>query len=316
MYSLAASSAPSVVTQMTGSGLIGIREGLEAGIVVMVLVAFAAKAGRRDALKWIALGAGGGLALMIGTFLVIHFGTSTISGVAAELIAGLASLVAVLIVTGMVLWMRQASAHMSGDLKSGMSAALTAGGGAVAGLAFLAVGREGFETALLMVGYAESVAGGVWPLVGLLLGVVVAAALSYLLFKGAIHIDFNRFFFYTGLFLIVVAAGILAYGLRALQVADWIPGLGSTAFDITSWYDPGSWYAAILQGVFNFRADPTWVQVIAWLAYVVVVGGLFIALGRPAPKKAVATAKTPAAADRTADAALTDATSDSGRQEP
>jgi len=289
MITLADSTGPSVATQMFGSGLIGVREGLEAGIVVMILVAFAVKSGRRDALKWIWLGVAGALALMIGTFLIIQFGTSTMSSLAAELIAGLASLVAVVIVTFMVLWMRKASASISGELKSGLENAMGAGGAAVTGLAFLAVGREGFETALLMVGYAESGDSGPWPLIGLLLGVLVAVGLTFLLYRGAIRIDFNRFFFYTGLFLIVVAAGIASYGVHALQVYGWLPGLHNTAFDITSVYDQSSWYGEVLQGIFNFRPEPSWLQVIVWVGYIVIVGTAFVLRGRtPAPAKTAA----------------------------
>lgn len=144
-------AGPSVPAQLFGSGLIGLREGLETGIVVMVLIAFLVKADRRDALKWVWAGVATAVAMVVIIFLVIHFGTSTVSTLGAELIAGVASLVAVVIVTSMLLWMSKASAHISADLKSGMSTALTRGRFAVYGLAFLAVGREGFETALLMV---------------------------------------------------------------------------------------------------------------------------------------------------------------------
>lgn len=276
---------------MFGSGLIGVREGLESGIVVMILIAFAVKSDRRDSLKWIWAGVGAALALMIGTFLIIQLGTSTMKSLTAELIAGLASLLAVVIVTFMVLWMRKASASISGELKSGLTTAMAAGPAAVAGLAFLAVGREGFETALLMVGYAESSSNGPWPLLGLLLGILVAVVLTYLLYRGAVRIDFARFFFYTGLFLIVVAAGIASYGVHALQVYGWLPGLHNIAFDITSWYDQSAWYGEVLQGIFNFRPEPSWLQVIVWIAYVVIVGTLFVLRGRTStPKPAAAQA--------------------------
>ncbi len=288
MTLLLAEGAPSIATQMFGSGLIGVREGLEAGIVVMVLIAFATKADRRDSLKWIWGGVAAALTMTVGTFLIIQFGTSTISSLTAELIAGLASLVAVAIVTSMLLWMRTASSHLSGDLKAGMSSALAIGGASVFGLAFLAVGREGFETALLMVGYAESVSGGLWPLLGLLLGICVAAVLTWLLFKGAISIDFGKFFTYTGLFLIVVAAGILSYGVHALQVYGWLPGHQNLAYDISSHYDASSWYGVILSGIFNFSANPTWLQVIAWLAYIVIVTPVFLLRGRTPSRKEVA----------------------------
>ncbi|WP_137725040.1 iron uptake transporter permease EfeU [Prescottella subtropica] len=282
----AGASAPSIATQLFGSGLIGVREGLETGIVVMILVAFLVKSGRRDALKWVWVGVGTAVVMVAAIFAVVHFGTSTVTGVAAELISGLASLVAVCIVTAMVLWMRTAAASISGHLRAGMDRALSVGPGAVALLAFFAVGREGVETALLLVGYAENTAGSMWPLVGLLLGIAVAAVLTVLLYIGAVRIDFARFFRWTGAFLVVVAAGILAYGVRALQIAGWLPGGSTLAFDASSVFDTSSWYGTVLQGIFNFRPDPTVLQAVVWVAYLVIVMPLFL---RPvAPKPAAA----------------------------
>ncbi|MFC9436151.1 iron uptake transporter permease EfeU [Nocardia sp. NPDC057030] len=294
-----ASDAPSVAAQLFGSGLIGLREGLETGIVVMILVAFLVKSQRREALKWVALGVGAAIVMVVAIFAGIRYGTSTVTGLAAELIAGLASLAAVVIVTWMVLWMRTASRTISGELKAEMSRALDVGPVAIVALAFLAVGREGVETALLMVGYAENTTGSSWPLIGLLLGIVVAAVLTVLMYLGAVRINFATFFKYTGALLIVVAAGILAYGIRALQTVDWLPGLAQNAFDISSWFSMSSWYGTVAQGIFNFRADPTVLQVVAWILYVVVVLFLFLrpvpaaSLNRGNPRTPTDTAATP-----------------------
>ncbi len=271
----AGSSGPSVFSQLSGSGLIGVREGLETGIVVMVLVAFLVKSDRRDSLKWVWLGVSIAVAMVLAVFAGIHYGTSTISGLAAEAVAGVASLVAVVIVTLMVLWMRGAAAHISGDLKAGMSRALELGAPAVLALSFLAVGREGLETALLMVGYAENTSGSSWPLVGLLIGVVIAVAITVGLYLGTVRINLQKFFTSTGAFLVVVAAGILAYGIRAIQTVGWLPGLSTRAFDISSTYDQSSWYGTLLGGIFNFRPDPTLLQVIGWVVYLAVVMSLF-----------------------------------------
>lgn len=296
MQILAASGAPSVFAQMFGSGLIGLREGLETGIVVMVLVAFVVKSDRRDALRWIWTGVSAAVAMVIVIFLIIHLGTQTVSTLTAELIAGIASLVAVVIVTGMVLWMSKAAAHISSDLKSGMGRALITGSASVLGLSFIAVGREGFETALLMVGYAESVSGGMWPLVGLFIGILAAVGLTILLYRGAIRLNFHRFFLYTGIFLIVVAAGILTYGIRALQTVGWLPGASDLAFDVSGTYDQSSWYGTLLGGIFNFRPDPTVAQVVAWLLYLVVVLFFFLrANRRTAPPRSAA--DSPATSD-------------------
>ncbi|WP_082042850.1 iron uptake transporter permease EfeU [Rhodococcus sp. MEB064] len=270
---------------MVGSGLIGLREGLETGIVVMILVAFLVKSDRRDALRWVWVGVGSAVAMVAAVFAVIHLGTSTVTGLTAEIIAGAASLVAVAIVTGMVLWMRTAAASISGNLKAGMARALDVGPVAVTSLAFLAVGREGIETALLMVGYAENTNGSSWPLLGLLAGIATAAVLTVLLYLGTIRIDFAKFFRYTGIFLVFVAAGILAYGVRALQIGGVLPGGSATAFDISATWDAGSWYGTVVAGIFNFRPEPTVLQVAAWVVYLAVVLPVFL---RPAVRPTAA----------------------------
>ncbi|MDT5149984.1 MAG: high-affinity iron transporter [Mycobacterium sp.] len=267
-------AGPNVSSQLLGSGLIGLREGLETGIVVMILVAFLVKSDRRDALKWVWHGVAIAVAATIATFLVIQFSAYTVNGLAAEAIAGIASVVAVAIATTMVLWMRKAAAGISGELRTGMAVALETGSFAVLLLAFLAVGREGVETALFMVGYAE--AETLWPLTGLVLGVLVAAAIAYGMYAGAVRINLGKFFKYTGIFLIVVAAGILGYGVRALQTVGWLPGGGAAAFDISSRFDWSAWYGEIVHGVFNLRPDPTVVQLAAWSGYLVVILTLFL----------------------------------------
>jgi high-affinity iron transporter len=267
-------AAPNITSQLFGSGLIGLREGLEAAIVVSILVAFLVRSDRRDALKWVWLGVGAAIAMTVAVFLVIQFGENTISGLAAEAIAGIASLVAVAIVTTMVLWMKRAAASLSGELRSDMERALETGSLAVLALAFLAVGREGVETALFMVGYAEAQTS--WPLIGLVIGVLAAAAIAYGMYAGAVRINLAKFFKYTGVFLILVAAGILSYGIGALQTVGWLPGLADKAFDVSTWFNWSSWYGEIIQGVFNVTPTPTVLQLVAWLAYLVIVLTIFL----------------------------------------
>ena len=269
-----AAAAPNITSQLFGSGLIGLREGLEAAIVVTILVAFLVKAQRRDALKWVWLGVAAAIVMTIAVFLAIQLSAYTISGLGAEAIAGIASLVAVAIVTTMVLWMKSAAAGLSGELRSGMARALETGSMAVLALAFLAVGREGVETALFMVGYAEAQTS--WPLIGLVIGVLAAAAIAYGMYAGAVRINLAKFFKYTGVFLILVAAGILSYGIGALQTVGWLPGLADKAFDVSTWFNWSSWYGEIIQGVFNITPTPTVLQLVAWLAYLVIVLSMFL----------------------------------------
>lgn len=290
-------AGPTVSAQLFGSGLIGLREGLEAGIVVMILVAFLVKADRRDALKWVWLGVAGAIAMTVGVFLAIHFGAYTIKDLAAEAIAGVASLVAVVIVTTMVLWMRTAAAGLSGELRQGMSDALESGALAVVALAFLAVGREGFETALFMVGYAE--AQTAWPLLGLFVGVLIAAGIAWGMYAGAVRINLAKFFSYTGVFLVVVAAGILSYGIGALQTVGWLPGATARAFDISSWFNWSSWYGEAVQGIFNITPTPTVLQLLGWLSYLVIVLTLFLRPVSKRPKPIAHNEARPSTSERT-----------------
>jgi high-affinity iron transporter len=143
-------------------------------------------------------------------------------------------------------------------------------------MAFLAVVREGLETALLFYAAAQGADTTTGPLLGLAAGVVTAVALGWLMYLGAIRINLSVFFTCTGVLLILVAAGILKYGVHDFQEAGVLPGLDTYAFDISATYDPSSWYAAVLGGMFNFTATPSVLEVIAWVSYAVIVLVLFL----------------------------------------
>jgi high-affinity iron transporter len=124
---------------------------------------------------------------------------------------------------------------------------------------------------------AGSEDGTVQPLVGALLGLATAVVLGWLFYRGALRINLSKFFTWTGGMLVVVAAGVLAYGFHDLQEADWIPGLADKAFDISGTVPPDSWYGTLLKGVFNFQPDPTVLQVTVWLLYLIPTFALFLA---------------------------------------
>lgn len=102
------------------------------------------------------------------------------------------------------------------------------------------------------------------------------------MYVGAVRINLAKFFSYTGAFLIVVAAGILSYGIGALQTVGWLPGLANKAFDVTSWFNWSSWYGEVIQGIFNVTPTPTILQFALWLAYLGIVLALFLRpIGKP-----------------------------------
>lgn len=280
---------------MLSTALIGLREGLEAAIVVVILVAFLVKSGRRDALRWVWTGVGAAVALSIGVGAALTYGTQSLTFTAQEAVGGFGSILAVALVTWMVLWMRTAARAMSGQLKAGLIAALDVGAGAVATLAFLAVAREGLETALFFYTNVQALGvGNTTPLIGFGIGIGIAVALGFGLYSGAVRLDLARFFRVTGVLLIVVAAGILAYGVHDLQEAAILPGLNTLAFDVSAAVPPGSWYGTLLKGIFNFSPAATVAEVAVWVAYVGIVLPLFLRPVRTPTSPAPTTAPTAA----------------------
>ncbi|MER7914127.1 iron uptake transporter permease EfeU [Streptomyces sp. NPDC096068] len=263
---------------MFGNYLIGLREGLEASLIVCVLVAYLVKTGRRDALRpvWAGVGVAVGVSLAFGA--VLEFGSRELTFEAQELLGGSLSIVAVVLVTWMVFWMRRTARHLKDELHGKLDAALVMGTGALVVTAFLAVGREGLETALFVwASVRASSDGTAAPLAGVLLGLLTAVLLGWLFYRGAVRIDLARFFTWTGGMLVVVAAGVLAYGVHDLQEARFLGGLADKAFDVSAAVPPDSWYGTLLKGVFNFQPDPTALQVTVWALYLVPALALFLA---------------------------------------
>lgn len=282
---------------MVANFLIGLREGLEAALVVSILVAALVKAGRRDRLGAIAIGVAGAVVLSLAFGAVLTFTSSQLSFRAQEGFGGSLSIVAVGFVTWMVFWMRRTARSMSGELRGKVGAALAMGAGAVALTGFIAVGREGLETALFIWSAVQATGESTQPVLGAALGLAVAVLLGYLFYRGALRINLATFFRWTGALLIIVAAGVLAYGVHDLQEAGILPGLNSLAFDVSRAVPTDSWYGTLLKGTLNFSPATTWLQAIVWVAYVVPVLTLFL---RPArrtvmPAPAVPPAASPAA---------------------
>lgn len=261
---------------MIGNYLIGLREGLEAALIVSILVAYLVKTERRHLLPRIWTGVAVAVALSIGVGALLTFGTRTLTFEAQEAIGGTLSIVAVGLVTWMIFWMATNARHLKGELHSKVDKAAEAGVWAITLVAFLAVAREGIETALFIWAAARSAGQGSAPLAGALLGIATAVALGWLIYRGALKLNLATFFKWTGAALIIVAAGVLAYGIHDLQEAGILPGLNTLAFDVSSVIAPSTWYAALLKGTINFTPATTVLSAIGWLLYVGIVMPLFI----------------------------------------
>lgn len=269
---------------MLANYLIGLREGLEASLVVSILVAYLVKTRRTDRLPDIWLGVGAAVVLSLGFGAVLTFTRSTMSFEAQEVFGGLMSILAVGLVTWMIFWMKRTARFLKAELEGKLADALSMGRVALIGIAFVSVAREGIETSLFVWSTTQATSG-TRPFLGVTLGLFTAVALGYLLYKSAVRINLATFFKYTGIGLVVVAAGVLAYGFHDLQEAGWIPGLNSTVFDISAQVPLSSWYGTLLKGAFNFNPAPTYVELTAWAVYLVVVLTLFLWPSRRSPAR-------------------------------
>ena len=276
---------------MFGNYLVGLREGLEASLVVVILVAYLVKSGRRHLLGRIWLGVAAAIAISLAFGAALTYGPRGLTFEAQEAIGGTLSIVAVGFVTWMIFWMARSARSLSGDLKSHVDRAADASRASLVVVAMLAVGREGLETALFLWAATPAASSGEGsssaPLIGAGLGLLTAVVIACLLYRGALSLNLSKFFTWTGGFLIFVAAGVLAYGVHDLQESGVLPGLNSLAFDVSEQIPPSSWIGTLLKGTFNFSPATTWFELAVWVAYVAIVLPMFIVRVRaPHPPKA------------------------------
>src|SRR3954467_2806633 len=273
------------------SYLIGLREGLEMVLVVSILVAYLVKTGRRKQLLPVWLGVAAAVALSLTFGWVLTYVSSTVLyGPQHELFDAITSVVAVALVTWMIFWMRRTARRLSGELRGHLDSAIGMGVGAVVGIAFLAIVREGLETTLLFFASAQGATTSA-PLVGIACGVATAVVIGFLLYVGAVKINLSKFFTISGVLLIFVAAGIFKYGIHDFQEAGVLPVLSTPAFDISGWLDPNAWYGAVVAGLFNITPQPSVLEMVAYVVYLVPILVVFL---WPARKRPTAPAPAPA----------------------
>ncbi|MFJ6894485.1 iron uptake transporter permease EfeU [Streptomyces hokutonensis] len=276
------------------SFLIGLREGLEAGLIVSILVATLVRADAKSRLLQVWTGVLAAIALALSFGAVLTFTAANLSATAQEAFGGVLSVVAVAFVTAMVFWMRRSARTFSGEIREKVTGALGMGAGVLMLTSFLAVGREGLETALFLWTTARAAGESSGPLTGAAIGLVLAAGLCWGLYRRVLRINLTKFFTATGVVLVVIAAGVLGYGLRDLQEGGVLPGLTTYAFDLSGSVDAGSWYSTLVQGVFNLMPTMTWLQVVGYVGYLAVVLPLFLGGVRGERVKAPKPEPTPA----------------------
>lgn len=259
---------------MLANLIIGFREGLEAALIIGILAAYLVKLNRRSELPKLWLGVGIAVAVAVALGVILGVLVENVPEGTNELIAGLTSIVAVVFVTWMIFWMARQSRALSKDLRSQVDQAEKTAW-AIAGVAFLAVAREGIETSVFLWSSSRAAGADTLPVVGALIGFAAAAILGYAIYRGAVKLNLSKFFAYTGAFLIVVAAGILSYGIHELQEIGLLPILTSKTYDVSGVIPEGGVLDTFLRGTISFRSAPSQLETLFWFAYIIPTAVLY-----------------------------------------
>jgi len=269
--------------------LIGLREGVEAALIVAIILAYLARTGNARYFGRIWLGTGAAVVLSVGIGVGLF---ATIGGLEEpyeQLFEAVALLVATAVVTWMLFWMRRQAASVRGELHAAVDRALTSGGAwALTALAFSAVIREGVETALFLSGTATSADEGALSVAfGALVGLALAVVIGFGFYRGARIIDLRLFFKWTGIALIFIAGGLLSRAVHEL-VEIGVIGVGSSpAFDISGVLPHEEGIGQFLRAIFGYSSQPEWATFVTWLVYVVVVLVLYLRPVQPTAPKPV-----------------------------
>jgi len=270
---------------MLSTFVIALREGLEAALIVGILVAYIVRTDRRHLIKPLWSGVTAAIAASLGLGAILSFTSAELTPRGEELFAGVTSFIAVALVTWMVFWMKRTARTLRDELHGKVDSAIMGGPISLALVAFFAVVREGLETALFIYTNFKTVGAASSATVGLILGLTVAVALGYLIYNRSVKINLSKFFTVTGVALVIVAAGVLSYGIHEVQELGWLPGADTFIWDVTPWIAKESILGSVLGGTIGFDTTTSVVQFIAWSAYLIAVLVPYLSKkSAPAPK--------------------------------
>ena len=278
--------------------VIGLREGLEAALIVGIVAAFLNQSGRRDLLAKVWLGVGLALVLCLGVGIGLHILSADLPQKQQEGLETVVGAIAVAMVTYMVIWMRRHSRDLKKQLEGAAGSAMASGSGsALVAMAFLAVLREGFETAVFLLAAFNNSSNPSEAGAGAILGVAVAVLLGYGIYRGGVSINLSKFFRFTGVVLVLVAAGLVVSALHTAHEAGWLNSGQSNTVDLSWLVRPGSVQSSLLTGMLGLQPRPVLIELIGWLVYLIPIG-LYVAWppGRSAPYRAVVRIAAPLAA--------------------
>lgn len=255
---------------MLATFVIGLREGLEAALIVGIVAAFLVQRGERRALRAVWAGVLLAVLLCVGAAVALQAATQQLPQRQQEQLETVLALVAVAMVTYMIVWMTRHARSMKGDLEAAAGTALSRGSSwALVAMAFLAVLREGLETSVFLLATYQASGDNAAGAVGASLGIAVAVVLGWGIYRGGVRLDLARLFRVTGVLLVVVAAGLVMSAAHTAYEAGWLLAGQQEAFDLSALVQPGTVRAAVLQGVLGWQPRPTVAEVTGWLLYLV-----------------------------------------------
>lgn len=276
---------------MAPSFLIMLREGLEAALIVGIILAYLARTGHRDKAGAVWLGTVLSAALSLAAGAVIFLSAGGIEGRAEAIFEGTAMLTAAGVLTYMIFWMRRQAINIRAHLQAQVQTALETGSLLALGtLAFVAVGREGVETALFMFAAART-ASPLAATAGGLGGLAAAVLLGYLLYRGTYRLNLRAFFSVTSLLLLLFAAGLLAHGIHEFHEAALIPAVVDPVWDMNGILNENSIPGSFLKALFGYNGNPSLIEVLAYVGYLALVGWAYFRPPtprelRPTPERA------------------------------
>lgn len=250
--------------------VITLREGLEASLIVGIVAAFLVKEGREDSLKYMWIGVGIAVVVCSAVAIGLRVADDQLPQRQQEGLETIVGLIAVAMISYMIVWMRRHSRDLKGDLEVSAAQALAMGStAALVVMAFLAVLREGFETAVFLLAAFQDSADTTAAAIGAVLGLLAAIVLGYAIYRGGVRINLSRFFRFTGFVLVLVAAGLLATAVHTAHEAGWFNSLQAQALDLTWLVRPGTITGSLLTGMLGLQPAPTVGEVLAYLLYAV-----------------------------------------------
>jgi high-affinity iron transporter len=260
-----------------GAALLTTREGLEASLIVGIVLAYLAKTDNRRHFNTIWLGTAAAIAVSVVTGAALFFTVGALEGRAEQIFEGAAMFSAVAVLTWMIFWMRKQAVNIKKELEAKIQGAIAAGSAvALASVVFFAVLREGWETALFLFAISESSTPAVTA-IGAAVGLVVSITLGVALYMGSRRLNLRQFFTVTGVLLIVFAAGLLAHGIHEWQEAGLLPLTIEHVWDTNGLVSEDSTSGEFLTTLFGYNGNPSLLEVAAWGGYLSVALAFFLA---------------------------------------